>query len=75
MRYKPYGQLKPITISIRPYHTVSGDFIVGLFLTATGMNAVLIFIYKFSKRVKIISEKIIWSAVDWVYAIFVNTND
>jgi hypothetical protein len=75
MRHKPYGQFKPIIISVRPYHTVSDDFIVGLFLTATGMDAALIFIYKFSKRVKIIPRKIIWSAVDWAHAVFANIND
>jgi hypothetical protein len=59
MRHKPYGQLKLITTSVRPYHTISDDFIVGLSLTATGIDAALIFICKFSKRVKIIPEKTI----------------
>jgi hypothetical protein len=64
MRHKPYGQFKPIITPVRPYHTVSGDFIVSLFLTAIGINAALIFICKFSKRVKIILKKTTWSAVD-----------
>jgi hypothetical protein len=59
MRYKPYGQFKSITTPVRPYHTISGDFIVSLPLTATGMNAALIFTCKFNKRVKIIFEKTI----------------
>jgi hypothetical protein len=75
MRHKPYGQFKLITTFVRPYHTVSGDFIVGLSLTATGMDAAFIFTCKFSKRVKIIPRKTIWSAVDWAYAVFANTND
>jgi hypothetical protein len=58
MRHKSYGQLKFIIIPIRPYHTVSGDFIVGLLLIAINIDAALIFIYKFNKRVKIISKKI-----------------
>jgi hypothetical protein len=75
MRHKPYGQLKPITTPVRPYHTVSGDFIVGLPLTATGMDAALTLTCKFSKRVKIIPGKTTWSAVDWAHAVFANTND
>jgi hypothetical protein len=39
------------------------------------MDAALTFICKFSKRVKIIFGKITWSAVDWAYAVFANTND
>jgi hypothetical protein len=75
MRHKPYGQLKPITTPVRPYHTVSGDFIVSLPLTATGMDAALTLTCKFSKRVKIIPGKTTWSAVDWAHAVFANTND
>jgi hypothetical protein len=59
MRHKPYGQFKLIIIFIRPYHTVSGDFIVGLSLTATGIDAALILTCKFNKRVKIIPKKTI----------------
>ncbi len=35
------------------------------------MDVTLTFIYKFSKRVKIISGKNIWNAVDWVYIVFI----
>jgi hypothetical protein len=59
MRHKPYGQFKLITIFIRPYHTISDDFIVGLPLIAIGIDAALTFICEFSKRVKIIFRKII----------------
>jgi hypothetical protein len=49
---------------------VSGNFIVGLPVIADGFDMALILTCKFSKRVKIISGKSIWIAVDWAYAIF-----
>ena len=35
------------------------------------MNIALIFTYKFNKRVKIISGKNIWNAVNWAHVIFI----
>ncbi len=42
-----------------------------LLKTKDEINIVLIFIYKFSKRIKIISDKNIWNAVNWVHVVFI----
>jgi hypothetical protein len=57
VRYKLYGSLKSIFSPFTFYHTVSGDFIVGLPVITDGFNIILILTCKFSKRVKIIFDK------------------
>lgn len=57
VRYKPYGNLKPISSPFTPYHTVSENFIVGLPVIVDNFNITLTLTCKFNKRVKIISDK------------------
>jgi hypothetical protein len=70
VRYKSYGSLKFIFSLFTPYHTVSGNFIVGLPVIANGFDMALTFTCKFSKRVKIIPGKSTWKAVNWAHAVF-----
>ena len=58
-----------LKLIIRPFisfHTVTADFIFGLFKSDKGNNMVMIITCKFSKRVKFMPEKQIYTAADWM---------
>jgi hypothetical protein len=56
-RYKFYGILKSIISLFISFYIICGDFVLGLPAIVNDMNIIFIFINKFIKRVKIISER------------------
>jgi hypothetical protein len=53
-RYQFYKILKSIISSFISFYIIYGDFVLGLSITADGIDIAFIFIDKFIKRVKII---------------------
>jgi hypothetical protein len=58
-RHKFYGILKSIISLFISFYIIYGDFVLGLLVTVNDINTAFIFINKFTKRVKIISERAI----------------
>ena len=64
-RHKSYGSIISIDRSGISFHIIVMDFIVTLSDTVEGFDSLLIVIDKFSKRVLLISGKIIFGAAEW----------
>jgi hypothetical protein len=56
-RHKFYGILKSIISPSISFYIICGDFVLGLPAAVNGINTTFIFINKFIKRIKIISER------------------
>ncbi len=73
-RHAVYGQLKPITASAIPFHTVTMNFIVAMPET-NGCDPLLTVTDKFSKRVSLIPGKTTFTAPEWAQAYLNGTTD
>lgn len=65
VRHASYEELNSIRTLALSFHTVTLDFIISLPTTSDDLNAVLITTDKFSKRINLLPNKIIWSALEW----------
>ena len=61
-RHRPYGELVPISMPPRPFHTLAIDFIVAL---PGEWDALLTVTDKYSRRVMLIYGKTTYEAADW----------
>lgn len=63
--HKPYGQLQPITSEPVPYHTITMDFMIGLPVTKTGFDQILVVVDKFTKQIGLVPGSTSWKAENW----------
>jgi hypothetical protein len=56
-RHKPYGLLQPLLVPVKPWHTVTFDFIVKLPKTSRGNDSVCVFVDKLTKMVHFVACK------------------
>jgi hypothetical protein len=56
-RHKPYGQLQPLSVPMKPWHTVTFDFIVKLPKTSRGNDSICVFVDKLTKMVHFVACK------------------
>ena len=64
VRHVSYKVLQSIVEFLISFHTVTADFILRLSKTDSDLNAVMIIICKFFKKMKFIFNKKIWTAVE-----------
>ena len=75
MRHVSYEVLQLIVESLISFHIVTTDFIFRLSKTDSDLNAVIIIICKFFKKMKFISNKEIWTAAEWAKVYFTHITD
>jgi hypothetical protein len=56
-RHKPYGLLQPLPVPVKPWHTVTFDFIVKLPKTSQGNDSICVFVDKLTKMVHFVACK------------------
>jgi hypothetical protein len=56
-RHKPYGLLQPLPVLVKPWHTVTFDFIVKLPKTSRGNDSICVFVDKLIKMVHFVACK------------------
>ena len=68
-RHKSYDSLQPILISSISFYIIIIDFVLTLSLTTKNWNCLMSIICKFIKRILLILNKTIWTAIDWDHAL------
>jgi transposase InsO family protein len=63
--HKPYGLLQPLPVPVKPWHTVTFDFIVKLPKTIRGNDSVCVFVDKLTKMVHFVACKEALSAKEF----------
>jgi hypothetical protein len=66
-RHKPYGLLQPLPIPVKPWHTVTFDFIVKLPKTSRGNDNICVFVDKLTKMVHLSAKEFAELYVDHVF--------
>ena len=74
-RHVSYKALQLIIEFSISFHTVIADFIFRLSKISADLNAMIIIICKFFKKMKFIFSKEMWIAVEWAKIYFVNITD
>jgi hypothetical protein len=65
-RHKSYDSLQSILTSDVSFHTLTMNFILALFVSISDkFDSIMFLTCKFSKRITLILDKIIWKAKDW----------
>ena len=70
MRHMSYEVLQSIVESSISFHTVMIDFILKLSKISSDLDAVMIIICKFFKKMKFIFNTELWTAAEWVKIYF-----
>ena len=75
VRHASYEALQSIVELSISFHIMITDFILKLSKTSSNLNAVMIIICKFFKKMKFISNKKIWTAAEWAKVYFAHITD
>ena len=75
MRHMSYRILQLIVELLIFFYTVITDFILKLLKISTELDAVMIIICKFFKKMKFISDKKIWTVAEWAKIYFTHIID
>ena len=70
VRHVSYRALQLIVESLISFHIMIADFILELFKISSDLDAVMIIICKFFKKMKFILSKKIWTVVEWAKIYF-----
>ena len=74
-RHVSYEALQSIIEFSILFHIIITDFILKLSKISADLNAVIIIICKFFKKMKFISDKEIWTIAEWVKVYFTHITD
>ena len=74
-RHMSYKALQSIVESLISFHIITADFIFKLSKISSDLNAVIIIICKFFKKMKFIFDKEIWTITEWAKIYFAYITD
>ena len=69
-RHILYEALHSIIELLISFHTVTADFILELFKISTSLDIMITIICKFFKKIEFISDKKIWTIIEWAKIYF-----
>ena len=75
VRHMSYRALQSIVELSISFHIMIADFIFRLFKTSSDLDAVMIIICKFFKKMKFIFSEEIWTAAEWAKVYFTHITD